>query len=277
MGNNQVAIKTKPKYGFGFEQTELRDFVNASNEGRLLDAEHILTAIAKHNPYILKSKTTTGNTALHWAPTKKSVDLLVDMGVSVDESDMCKDTPLHYACSRGHVDVVLALLDHGASLSVQNISKLSPLYHACRGKIFSRSGHLDLVKVLLHEKHLSGSDPWDYNGLGFSPFARACVNGDLPLAKEFYTKCNPNDLWRRFYFPETGYDMPRPVHYSSKFGTIEVYEWLRRLMVRQQVLGLCHHRNHTRQTIQRLPKELLNLVGVLLFQNFQAFHLNEML
>ena len=61
----------------------------------------------------------------------------------VDARGIRHATPLHYAASRGHKEIVEALLDHGAAVDVQDDDSFTPLLAA------SKLGHSEVVEVLL--------------------------------------------------------------------------------------------------------------------------------
>ncbi|CAG9318492.1 unnamed protein product [Blepharisma stoltei] len=59
------------------------------------------------------------------------------------------DSPLHYACDIGNINIVKLLLDYGAIIDIPNALKITPLMYAVQKE------HWKLVKVLLSYK----SDP----------------------------------------------------------------------------------------------------------------------
>ncbi|CAH2790751.1 MAG: FOG: Ankyrin repeat [uncultured Caballeronia sp.] len=67
-------------------------------------------------------------------------------------------TPLHYAATNGHDDVVRALLDHSAYIDAGSPNGTTPLMMAARG------GHLSTVKLLLDE----GADLQVKNQIGLT-------------------------------------------------------------------------------------------------------------
>lgn len=67
-------------------------------------------------------------------------------------------TPLHYAATRGHVDVIQILLDENAYIDAESPNKTTPLMMA------AMYGSIDAVRVLLD----AGADPTLRNELGLS-------------------------------------------------------------------------------------------------------------
>ncbi len=69
---------------------------------------------------------------------------LIGSGQSAPNSvDAEKQTPLHWASGKGHVEVVKLLLEKGADLIAANSSGWTPLHWA------SENGHVEVVKLLL--------------------------------------------------------------------------------------------------------------------------------
>ena len=56
------------------------------------------------------------------------VRLLLQFGMDVSSRDKHLETPLHFASSRGHFEIALALLDHGADVNAQNDAGYTPLH-----------------------------------------------------------------------------------------------------------------------------------------------------
>jgi len=78
-------------------------------------------------------------------------------GAQVDKADDLGNTPLHYACNAGHVDVVQELLNtYGATVNAVNSAGDTPLHKA------AARGHAEVVKALL----AAGADTTLTNALG---------------------------------------------------------------------------------------------------------------
>ncbi|CEG48275.1 FOG: Ankyrin repeat [Plasmopara halstedii] len=76
------------------------------------------------------SKQTIGNTPLHWACYKGHVDtvaILLAAGYNVEAADSVGNRCLHLACSGGHQEVVAQLLAHSAAVEPRNKFKNRPL------------------------------------------------------------------------------------------------------------------------------------------------------
>ncbi|CAB3750699.1 ankyrin repeat domain-containing protein [Paraburkholderia humisilvae] len=83
------------------------------------------------------------------------VNLLISKGAEVNRKGW---TPLHYAATNGHDDVIKVLLDHSAYIDAGSPNGTTPLMMAARG------GHLSTVKLLLD----SGADLNVKNQLGLT-------------------------------------------------------------------------------------------------------------
>ncbi len=63
-----------------------------------------------------------------------------------------KQPPLHWACYRGHLEIVKTLVTHGARTDKgggYGWDNMTPLHYACRG------GHKEVVKYLIQEVRCS--------------------------------------------------------------------------------------------------------------------------
>jgi ankyrin repeat protein len=64
------------------------------------------------------------------------VEYLISRGASLNSENVEKNTPLHWACLNGHVEVVKKLIMAGANVSVLNSHERTPMDEALtRGKL----------------------------------------------------------------------------------------------------------------------------------------------
>ena len=69
--------------------------------------------------------------------------MLLQNGADVNAVDGEEWTPLHFAASEGHVDVVKVLIQNGADVNAIDERKMTALHYT------ARYGHVDVAKVLL--------------------------------------------------------------------------------------------------------------------------------
>ncbi|KAN0137681.1 Ankyrin repeat-containing domain protein [Lactarius tabidus] len=72
--------------------------------------------------------------------------LLLDHGANVNVYDKRRNIALHFAVSKGHLEVARMLLELGADVNSQNDKGLTPLLQALQGR---REGHRDIIQLLL--------------------------------------------------------------------------------------------------------------------------------
>ncbi|PFX24058.1 Ankyrin repeat and KH domain-containing protein 1 [Stylophora pistillata] len=120
--------------------------LEACSQGHVDVARYLLD----HNANIDAPTETTSDSALTWACTLGSeaiVELLLERTSDVEHRTKDGCTALMFAALAGHVKVAAMLLDHGAEINVESDSnKDSPLTFACW------KGHCDVVELLL-ERH----------------------------------------------------------------------------------------------------------------------------
>lgn len=83
------------------------------------------------------------------------------LNMSPDQKDNAGYTPLHEACSRGHLEIARILLLYGANHSETALSGIRPLHEAIE------NGHVEIVRLLIS----FGADP-----------CLATYSGQLPIA-----------------------------------------------------------------------------------------------
>ena len=97
--------------------------------------------------------------------------LLIDQGAEVNKTGW---TPLHYASTKGHIDMMRLLMENDAYLDAESPNGTTPLMMA------AHYGTAKAVKLLLEE----GADPRIKNSLGLSALDFA-LHGDDKLSAEY--------------------------------------------------------------------------------------------
>ena len=75
----------------------------------------------------------------------ETVKHLLKEGASVKFYDKHKRTPLHIACSLGHLVIVQLLTSSGSNVDACSLNKQTPLHEACIG------GHVKIIQLLIPE------------------------------------------------------------------------------------------------------------------------------
>jgi ankyrin repeat protein len=109
------------------------------------------------------------------------VKILVDQkGVPVNRSGW---TPLHYACTNGHLEISQFLLDKGAAVDAPSTNETTPLMMAIR------AGNIQLVRLLLDR----GADIRIRNQQGYSAIDVAELFNQEEIQKGLRTR------WQKLY------------------------------------------------------------------------------
>ena len=113
------------------------------------DSPKTAMVLAKHPQTNLNAQNNVGETPLMLAAISNQIELakvLIEHGADVNKPDW---TPLHYAATRGHRDMMRLLLDHDAYIDSESANGTTPLMLA------AYSAPPLAVKLLLEE----GADP----------------------------------------------------------------------------------------------------------------------
>ena len=147
-------------------------FMEAVGNNQLHLLDHLYTRIDVNKPG------RNGDTALHVAGSIGVIQWLLDMGARQTPSDH-GDTPLHYACCDGHMEIVKLLLQHmdiHGQVQTPNIYGATPLHRACW------AGNMEIVKLLLSRMDIHGQVQTPNND-GDTPLHHACWRGHTEIVK----------------------------------------------------------------------------------------------
>ncbi|KAF8207004.1 prosome, macropain 26S subunit, non-ATPase, 10, isoform CRA_c [Mycena galopus ATCC 62051] len=92
---------------------------------------HVVRSLISQDPKLINSVDVDERTALHWAASSGSTDIvrfLVDKEAEIDPVDNSGWTPLLIAVSAGHEEIVQELVGAGADVNKKNNKGISPLY-----------------------------------------------------------------------------------------------------------------------------------------------------
>mmetsp|Transcript_32360 Transcript_32360/g.50405 ORF Transcript_32360/g.50405 Transcript_32360/m.50405 type:complete len:334 (-) Transcript_32360:1069-2070(-) len=114
-----------------------------------------------------------GQTALHWAETVETAQVLVAAGAKIGWKDPTGDTPLHWAAEHGNIKVTDYLIAQGGNVNEINHRQETPLHAA------AACGQWDVVRTLLEHN----ADAKVANASGETAMHIAARTGDLNTVK----------------------------------------------------------------------------------------------
>lgn len=118
-----------------------------------------------------------GHTLLHWAASKGWLDIaehLLDLGANTESLDRRGNTALHKASKHGHHDLSTCLIKHDADVHARTTGlHVTPLHQA------ARYGHEKIVRLLLN----SGADVNAYSKLYGTPLHWAAESGHQSIVE----------------------------------------------------------------------------------------------
>ncbi|XP_070553325.1 LOW QUALITY PROTEIN: ankyrin-3-like, partial [Ptychodera flava] len=171
-------------------------------------------------------------TALYYAAQNgqdRVIRLLVANGAQV-EGVKDRETPLHVAGSRGHLECVKVLLELGANVGVKDSNTLTTLHRA------ANAGHHDVVTVLIGH----GADVNMADADGLTPLHLASMKDNIDVVRclvENSADINAEDKYRT-----------TPLHIASTDGQLSVTDYLvRRAPTLMQKMETASHLFMTQQ------------------------------
>ena len=123
-----------------------------------------------------------GETQLHHCARKgftTSVKRLLSIrNINVNVKDVNGSTPLHYAASNGHIEIIRLLLQNGAEVNAKDDSGWTPLHDA------AYHGHVDILHLLVE----NGADLEVQDNDGWRALHDAADQGHLPFIQELISR-----------------------------------------------------------------------------------------
>lgn len=146
----------------------------------LAQSEHLIVAdlflIIAMNAVNLNELDEEGHALLHYAVDKGHValvELLLELGASVNVLNNDMNTPLHIASLNGYLDIMKLLIKQGAQINIINKFITTPLHYAVDNKNFI------MIKLLL----AAGALVNEMDDQRRTPFHLAAINGDQKIMK----------------------------------------------------------------------------------------------
>ncbi|KAJ3490854.1 hypothetical protein NLI96_g1136 [Meripilus lineatus] len=136
----------------------------------------LLRSLLSQDPSLRDSQDADGRTALHWAASSGSLEIvryLLDQKAQVDVPDQSGWTPLHIAVSAGHEDIVRELVGAGSDIKKTNDKGLTPLHYA------ASKSRVDIGKLLVAR----GADINARDKANQTPLHRAATTGSTGFIK----------------------------------------------------------------------------------------------
>ena len=105
-----------------------------------------LKVLLERNPELINGKDFYGETSLHYACVRGHIDVvefLIKKGANLHVKDNDEFSPLHFATGSGHKEVVSLLVSKGAKVNAKERRGITPLHLA------SSAGHTDIARLML--------------------------------------------------------------------------------------------------------------------------------
>eukprot|EP01022_Parablepharisma_sp_SALTPOND_P019717 TRINITY_DN340_c1_g1_i3.p1 TRINITY_DN340_c1_g1~~TRINITY_DN340_c1_g1_i3.p1 ORF type:complete len:1142 (+),score=140.74 TRINITY_DN340_c1_g1_i3:6355-9780(+) len=153
----------------------------------------------------------------------------------VNTASQQKETPAHFAASRGHSEILELLIDSKANLEAVNSKGWTPLIAAC---VY---GHLPCVKVIIEK---GKANPLYRNKQGKHGLIYATMNGHIHIVSYLLRLGVHPDLQSSFLAiitfirPDTSYNTP--LHYAAGYGWPDIVEYLIKAGADPNVINLWH-------------------------------------
>ena len=136
---------------------------------------------------------------------------MIDKHCDINAKGWISYTPLHYACEKGHFEIVKILTNHSqCNIEAEDNSNVRPLHKACE------SGNVDIVRHLVIDKHCDVNAKWRN---GSTPLHYACEKGHFEIVKILtnHSQCN---------IEAEDNSNVRPLHKACESGNVDIVRHL---------------------------------------------------
>jgi ankyrin repeat protein len=147
------------------------------------------------------------STPLHWASSKGHVEVvryLLEHGANVTAQSQDGSMPLHWASQKGHIQVIRTLLQHKADAKARDKNKSTPLHRA------SSRGYAGSARIFLEH----GVDATAQDKNGWTPLHCAAFEGHVEVTHVLLKHGVDTTMQDK--------DGRTPLHHASSEGNLEV-------------------------------------------------------
>jgi len=149
-----------------------QEIIEVTKTGNLVRVRELIDS----NPQLVNTKDSSGRTPLHWASSGvhfEVMQFLVARGADVNLKDLSGTTPLHSTATNNHLNACKLLIEKGAAVDEKNNRGSTPFYLAAYG------GNRELLDYLI----ASGANKADLeirNAYGRTPLCAIARDGGNP-------------------------------------------------------------------------------------------------
>ena len=118
---------------------------------------------------------------------KKIVHFCKDYYLDYQESE-AGETPLHFACKTGNLDMVKTCLPFSINFNSTDIQNMTPLHFACE------NGHYEIVKLLLDHATKKSIDVNATNRFKWTPLHIASIEGHVEVVNSLLDKADELEI-----------------------------------------------------------------------------------
>ncbi|GFO29474.1 ankyrin-1 [Plakobranchus ocellatus] len=199
-----------------------------------------------------KATDDNGNNILHIAAMKNQADVIAQLHqlVGVDQVNKTGDTPLHFACERGHHEVILELINLKAMANIRNENGETALHVAAYSRLIQPTTVSRIMEYVIK------THPWECLNIQDNE-----GNNPLHIAAKF---AKPEVLWEfRFVrFKDPDADGNIALHEAVRHGEPEVFDMMLDIFDAMKRDCDINHQNKINKTALHLAAEAGFLEGV---------------